>query len=101
MIADKVRRRKIDVELEVDSLTPIRPISDRLTAWRQVSGREIDFLNLDLATEYDRLADLLTEMRPDAIVHFAEQRAAPYSMRNERAKRYTVDNNIRGTHNLL
>jgi UDP-sulfoquinovose synthase len=100
-IADNLSRRKIDVELEVDSLTPIRPISDRLTAWRQVSGREIDFVNLDLATEYDRLADLLTEMRPDAIVHFAEQRAAPYSMRNERAKRYTVDNNIRGTHNLL
>jgi UDP-sulfoquinovose synthase len=100
-IADNLSRRKIDVELEVDSLTPIRPISDRLAAWRQVSGREIAFANVDLATEYDRLADLLTELRPDAIVHFAEQRAAPYSMRSEKTKRYTVDNNIRGTHNLL
>jgi UDP-sulfoquinovose synthase len=54
-----------------------------------------------LATEYDRLADLLAELRPDAIVHFAEQRAAPYSMRNEKTKRYTVDNNVRATHNLL
>jgi UDP-sulfoquinovose synthase len=100
-IADNLSRRKIDVELEVDSLTPIRPISDRLAAWRQVSGRDIGFVNVDLATEYDRLADLLIDLRPDAIVHFAEQRAAPYSMRGEHTKRYTVDNNIRGTHNLL
>jgi UDP-sulfoquinovose synthase len=100
-IADNLSRRKIDVELEVDSLTPIRPIGDRLGAWREVSGREIRFVNLDLATEYDRLAELLTALRPEAIVHFAEQRAAPYSMRGEKTKRYTVDNNIRGTHNLL
>jgi UDP-sulfoquinovose synthase len=100
-IADNLSRRKIDVELEVDSLTPIRPIGDRLGAWREVSGREIRFVNLDLAAEYDGLAALLTELRPEAIVHFAEQRAAPYSMRGEKTKRYTVDNNIRGTHNLL
>jgi UDP-sulfoquinovose synthase len=100
-IADNLSRRKIDVELEVDSLTPIRPIGDRLAAWTQVSGREIGFVNVDLATEYDRLAELLLELRPDAIVHFAEQRAAPYSMRTEKTKRYTVDNNVRGTHNLL
>ncbi|HEY2127047.1 MAG TPA: NAD-dependent epimerase/dehydratase family protein, partial [Streptosporangiaceae bacterium] len=49
----------------------------------------------------DRLAALLTELRPDAVVHFAEQRAAPYSMRSEKTKRYTVDNNVRATHNLL
>jgi UDP-sulfoquinovose synthase len=100
-IADNLSRRKIDVELEVDSLTPIRPIGDRLAAWREVSGRQIEFVSLDLATEYDKLADLLTALRPEAIVHFAEQRAAPYSMRGEKTKRYTVDNNIRGTHNLL
>jgi UDP-sulfoquinovose synthase len=100
-IVDNQSRRKIDVELEVESLTPIRPIHDRLHAWQQVSGRSIDFVNVDLAIEYDRLADLLLTVRPDAIVHFAEQRAAPYSMRNEKTKRYTVDNNVRGTHNLL
>jgi nucleoside-diphosphate-sugar epimerase len=59
------------------------------------------FINLDLATEYDRLVAVLEDIRPEAIVHFAEQRAAPYSMRNTRAKRYTVDNNVRATHNLL
>src|SRR5690242_10486610 len=100
-IIDNLSRRKIDVELEVDSLTPIRPIGERIRVWREVSGREVGFINLDLATEYDRLVAVLEDIRPDAIVHFAEQRAAPYSMRNSRAKRYTVDNNVRATHNLL
>jgi UDP-sulfoquinovose synthase len=100
-ILDNLSRRKIDVDLEVQSLTPIRPVSERLNAWREVSGREIGYINIDLANEYDRLAAVLLEMRPDAVVHFAEQRAAPYSMRTEHTKRYTVDNNVRATHNLL
>jgi UDP-sulfoquinovose synthase len=100
-IADNLSRRKIDIELEVDSLTPIRPLGERLAAWKEVSGREIGFVNVDLATEYDRLVSVLLDIRPDAIVHFAEQRAAPYSMRTEKTKRYTVDNNVRATHNLL
>src|SRR5271169_649857 len=74
-VVDNLSRRKIDIELEVDSLTPIRPISERLSAWKEVSGREIGYVNLDLATEYDKLVALLLDVRPDAIVHFAEQRA--------------------------
>ncbi|MFI5065809.1 MAG: NAD-dependent epimerase/dehydratase family protein [Streptosporangiales bacterium] len=100
-IMDNLSRRKIDIDLEVDSLTPIRPISERLRAWQEVSGKEIGYLSVDLATEYDRLVAVLRELRPEAIVHFAEQRAAPYSMRSEKTKRYTVDNNVRATHNLL
>ena len=100
-IVDNLSRRAIDLELEVESLTPIRPLGERLRAWREVSGREIDYVRLDLAGEGDRLAALLTRLRPDAVVHFAEQRAAPYSMRSEKTKRYTVDNNVRATHNLL
>jgi len=94
-ILDNLSRRKIDIELEVESLTPIRPIGERLRAWTEITGREIGFVNLDIATEYDRLVDVLLETRPDAIVHFAEQRAAPYSMRT------SATNNIRATHNLL
>ncbi|MGI8447642.1 MAG: NAD-dependent epimerase/dehydratase family protein, partial [Streptosporangiaceae bacterium] len=100
-IIDNLSRRKIDVDLEVESLTPIRPIGERLRVWQEGSGREIGFLSMDLATEYDRLVAVLLELRPDAIVHFAEQRAAPYSMRTTATKRYTVDNNVRSTHNLL
>ena len=100
-ILDDLSRRKVDIELGTSSLTPIRPIGERLEAWREVSGREIGFVNLNLATEYDRLVRVLQDLQPDAIVHFAAQRAAPYSMSSEHAKRYTVDNNVRATHNLL
>jgi UDP-sulfoquinovose synthase len=54
-IVDNLSRRKIDIDLEVESLTPIRPIGERLRAWRRCPGREIGFVKLDLATEYDRL----------------------------------------------
>jgi UDP-sulfoquinovose synthase len=100
-ILDNLSRRNIDNELEVQSLTPIQPVGQRIRAWHEVSGKQIGFVNLDLATEYDRLVRVLEDLRPDAIVHFAEQRAAPYSMRSVSAKRYTVDNNVRATHNLL
>ena len=100
-IIDNLSRRAIDLELEVDSLTPIRPIGERIRVWKELSGQEIGFVNLNLATEYDRFETLLRDLRPDAIVHFGEQRSAPYSMRSNAAKRYTVDNNVRGTHNVL
>jgi UDP-sulfoquinovose synthase len=100
-IIDNLSRRYIDVDLEVDSLTPIRPIGERVAVWQELSGKKLSFLHLDLAEEYDRLVSVLLESRPDAVVHFAEQRAAPYSMRSAKAKRYTVDNNVSGTHNLL
>jgi UDP-sulfoquinovose synthase len=100
-IVDNLSRRKIDVDLEVESLTPIAPIGERLKVWKELTGNEISFIHLDLAQEYDRLEDLFRDQRPDAVVHFGEQRAAPYSMRDSSTKRYTVDNNVRATHNVL
>ena len=101
IVVDNLSRRAIDLELEVDSLTPIRPMGERIRVWKDVSGKTIRFENLDVAEDYDLFAQLVATERPDAIVHFGEQRAAPYSMRNTPAKRYTIDNNIRGTHNVL
>jgi len=101
IVVDNLSRRDIDNELEVESLTPIRPMGERIRVWKELTGKDIGFVNLDLAKEYDRFEQLLDTERPDAIVHFAEQRAAPYSMRNTIAKRYTVDNNVTGTHNVL
>jgi UDP-sulfoquinovose synthase len=101
IVVDNLSRRDIDIELEVESLTPIRPMGERIRAWKELRGQDIGFVNLDLADEYERFLELLREERPDAIVHFGEQRAAPYSMRNSKTKRYTVDNNVRGTHNVL
>ncbi len=101
VIVDNLSRRKIDVELGCQSLTPIQPIDRRLQTWRQLTGKPIDYRNLNIAEDYPELEALIQEVRPKAIVHFAEQRAAPYSMKSPRHKRYTVDNNINGTHNVL
>ena len=101
LIVDNLGRRKIDIDLEVESLTPITSIGDRLRAWQEIGGKPIRFEHLDIAHQYDRLVTMLKTERPDAVVHFAEQRAAPYSMKSSSTKRYTVDNNVNGTHNLL
>lgn len=100
-IVDNFSRRKIDVELGCESLTPIQPLDRRLRTWKELTGRTIDFHNLNIAEDYTELEQLIQTVRPKAIVHFAEQRAAPYSMKSPRHKRYTVDNNINGTHNVL
>ena len=100
-IIDNLSRRNIDNELEASSLTPIRPIGERIAAWKDVSGRQIGFHNLTLGKEFDRFVALLKDERPDAIVHFAEQRAAPYSMKSARHKLYTIDNNLNATSHVL
>ncbi|WP_019505767.1 NAD-dependent epimerase/dehydratase family protein [Pleurocapsa sp. PCC 7319] len=101
VIVDNLSRRNIDNELEVSSLTPIAPIGQRLSTWKDLTGKEIKFYNIDIAEEYDRLLNLILAEKPDAIVHFAEQRAAPYSMKSSKHKRYTVNNNLNATNNLL
>jgi len=101
VIVDNLSRRNIDNELETNSLTPIAAMSTRIKAWKDITGKDIEFHNFDIAKEYDRLLHLLYYHKPDAVIHFAEQRAAPYSMKSERQKRYTVDNNLNATHNIL
>ena len=100
-IVDNLARRKADVELEVESLTPIQPMSTRLRAWRELKDRDVQFEYFDVADHYHRLLTLIDEWCPDAVVHFAEQRAAPYSMKSSWHKRYTVNNNLNATNNLL
>lgn len=101
VIVDNLSRRKIDLELEVESLTPISHMSTRLEAWKEQTGKTITFHNIDVSRQYQRLVDLICKEKIDAVIHFAEQRAAPYSMKGEREKRYTVDNNISATNNIL
>ena len=100
-IVDNLSRRKIDIELECDSLTPIKPISNRIGAWKANTGRHIQYVNLDVSLQYFKLYSLIRELKPKAIIHFAEQRAAPFSMKSPFHKRYTVNNNINATHNTL
>jgi UDP-sulfoquinovose synthase len=101
VIVDNLSRRNIDNELEVSSLTPISPMNVRLHAWKDVSGKEITWHRFDVAENYHRLLSIIQEYQPDALVHFAEQRAAPYSMKSSWHKRYTVSNNLNATNNVL
>ena len=100
-IADNLVRRETDRELGCGSLTPIAPIGERLSAWRATGNRPVNDIRLDVARDYDGLVTLLKPLSPEVIVHFAEQRAAPYSMKSPRHKRYTVDNNVSATHGVL
>jgi UDP-sulfoquinovose synthase len=101
VIVDNLSRRKIDLELECWSLTPIKPIGVRVNAWKEITGRDINFYNFDVSKNYNQLVNLLNNFKPDAVIHFAEQRAAPYSMKGSKGKRYTVDNNLNATNNIL
>ena len=98
-IIDNMSRRRIDEELNSNSLTEISPIGTRLDVAREL-GWDIRYWNIDI-TNYGYLAKAVNELKPEVIVHFAEQRAAPYSMLGQHERRYTVDNNVTGTHNVL
>lgn len=100
-IVDNLSRREIDEELQVQSLTPIQPIETRLAVWKKLTGRDIPFHKLTLGQDFASFVALLREWQPTAIVHFAEQRAAPYSMKSAQHKRYTVNNNINATNDVL
>ncbi len=100
LIVDNLSRRNIDNELGTASLTPIRSLEERLAAWQELSGRNIEFVNLAVGRDYAELVGLIRGYQPDAIIHFAEQRAAPYSMKSARHKRYTVTNNLNATNDV-
>jgi UDP-sulfoquinovose synthase len=99
-IVDNFLRRQWDHELGAQTLTPIRPLSDRVKAWRDLTGKTIEVLVGDV-TDYDFLASAMEASEPHAVVHFAEQRSAPYSMIDRKHAVATQVNNVVGTMNLL
>jgi len=99
-IADNFSRRQWDHELGVQTLTPILPLSDRLRAWQELTGNTIELFVGDV-TDYDFLSSVVEDFAPEAVVHFAEQRAAPYSMIDRKHAVFTQVNNVVGTLNLL
>jgi len=99
-IVDNFARRQWDHELGAETLTPIRPLAERLRVWRAVTGNTIELFVGDV-TDYDFLASAVRELEPEAVVHFAEQRSAPYSMIDRKHAVFTQVNNVVGTLNLL
>jgi UDP-sulfoquinovose synthase len=99
-ILDNFIRRQWDSELGVQTLTPIRSLTDRVRAWAELTGKTIDVFVGDV-TDYELLSAAIEEIEPDAVVHFAEQRSAPYSMIDRKHAVFTQVNNVVGTLNLL
>jgi UDP-sulfoquinovose synthase len=99
-IVDNFIRRQWDHELGVETLTPIRTLSDRLKVWHELTGKKIELFVGDV-TDYDFLSSTIKAFEPEGVVHFAEQRAAPYSMIDRKHAVFTQVNNVVGTLNLL
>jgi UDP-sulfoquinovose synthase len=99
-IVDNFVRRLWDFELGAQTLTPIQPLSDRLRAWQELTGRSIRLFTGDV-NDYEFLAGAIEDFQPDTVVHFAEQRSAPYSMIDRKHAVFTQVNNVVGTLNLL
>jgi UDP-sulfoquinovose synthase len=99
-ILDSLVRRHWDAQLGVDTLTPIAPIQKRIQRWQDLTGKSIDLFVGDI-TDYDFLSKALHQFEPEAIVHFGEQRSAPFSMIDREHAVLTQVNNVVGTLNLL
>ncbi len=99
-ILDNYIRRQWDHELGAQTLTPIASLSDRLRTWTRLSGKVIDLYVGDVM-DYDFLYSTVKEFQPEAVVHFAEQRSAPYSMIDRKHAVFTQVNNVVGTLNVL
>jgi UDP-sulfoquinovose synthase len=99
-IVDNFLRRQWDFEVGAQSLTPIQPLSDRLRVWQELTGKSIEQFVGDVS-DYDFLSGVIEKFQPDAVVHFAEQRSAPYSMIDRKHAVFTQVNNVVGTLNLL
>ena len=99
LIIDNLVRRKIDKDLASESLTEIFDIEERIKAASTLIGK-ISYKNIDIANDHTQLKAAISDFMPDAVVQFAEQRAAPYSMISDTERRYTVNNNLQGTHNI-
>src|ERR1700730_818137 len=99
-IADNFLRRQWDFELGVQTLTPIQPLSDRLRVWQELTGKSIELFTGEVKG-YEFLAGVIESFEPEAVVHFAEQRSAPYSMIDRKHAVFTQVNNVVGTLNLL
>ena len=99
-VLDNLIRRHWDNELGVATLTPIASIQERIYKWQAVSGQQIDLFIGDI-TNYDFLQSAFRRFEPEAIVHFGEQRSAPFSMIDREHAVLTQVNNVVGTLNLL
>lgn len=99
-IYDSLVRHHWDNQLHLQTLTPILPIHQRVEHWKALTGKTID-LYIDDVTDYHALSTAFKEFQPDTVVHFGEQRSAPFSMIDRERAVETQMTNVAGTLNIL
>lgn len=99
-IVDNLCRRQFDIQLGLDTLTPISSIHQRVKRWGEVSGKHVDLKIGDIC-DFQFLQEAFQDFMPDSVVHFGEQRSAPYSMIDRNRAVFTQHNNVIGTINVL
>lgn len=99
-VFDNLARRQFDLKHGFDSLLPIQTLHRRIERWNELTGKQIVHYHGD-TTDFNALSRAFQEFEPEAVVHFAEQRAAPYSMIDREHAVYTQYTNVIGTLNVL
>jgi UDP-sulfoquinovose synthase len=99
-VVDNFARRRWVEEAGSHSLTPIVSLDERIQAWSEVSGKDIEPYVGDIA-EGTFIADVVREFEPEAIVHYGEQPSAPWSMKSIDHAVATQANNVIGSLKLL
>lgn len=99
MVADNYLRRNLSRQHDVEPLWPVPNLLERVRVWKEVSGRTIH-ARIGDCCDYHFLADLFAEFQPEAVIHYAEQPSAPFSMLNHESARLTLNNNLQSTQNI-
>ena len=99
-VADNLLRRNMATELGTNSLTPIQPLQDRVTVFKELTGNEVRPFFGDLI-DAQFVDEVFSEVRPDSVIHYGEQPSAPYSMIDRRHAVATQRNNVEGNLNVL
>ena len=101
LIIDNLARREIDEKNGYCSISPIKSMEERLERWKEITGKTIGFKKIDISSEKTEFFKAFEEFCPDAIVHLAEQKSAPYSMKSLETVGETYTNNTQSTLNVL
>ncbi|MEO0803250.1 MAG: NAD-dependent epimerase/dehydratase family protein, partial [Cyanobacteria bacterium J06642_2] len=99
-VIDSYVRRHWDRQLAIDTLTPIQSLEHRVDCWNALTGQRIEVFVGDI-TDYSFLIETMRAFHPDAMVHFGEQRSAPFSMIDREHAVLTQSNNVIGNLNVL
>ena len=101
MVVDNLAKRQWEAEVDGTPLEPVPSLRHRVRSWQEVSGKEMKVAIGDIAENHRFLYRVFEDFRPEAIVHYAEQPSAPYSMMGRGNAAYTQRNNVQGTLNVL